>query len=97
MLLTLNDKIICDSQAKYGLDSRQTGPLAPNGKQWQVITEMSQCTSPVPVKKGDILQMRSNYDNGLHPPRMVADGHSGDADEMGVFFISFAAKKQGAA
>jgi hypothetical protein len=51
---------------------------------------MTQCTTPVPVKKGDVLQMVSIYDNALHPPREAADGHSGEADEMGVFFINFA-------
>jgi hypothetical protein len=51
---------------------------------------MSQCTTPIPVKKGDVLQMVSIYDNELHPPREAADGHSGDADEMGVFFLNFA-------
>jgi hypothetical protein len=44
-LLTVNDKVVCDSQAVYGLDSRETKTLAPNGRQWQVITEMTQCKS----------------------------------------------------
>jgi hypothetical protein len=51
---------------------------------------MTQCTAPVAVKKGDMLQMVSIYDNNAHPPREAADGHSGEADEMGVFFINFA-------
>jgi hypothetical protein len=82
VILTLNGKTVCDSQAKYGLDNQATSSLAPNGKAWQVITEMTQCTEPVPVKKGDVLQMVSIYDNELHPPRMSADGEHGDSDEM---------------
>lgn len=82
VLLTLNGKPICDSQAKYGLDAQATSSLAPNGKAWQVITEMTQCTEPISVKKGDKLQMISIYDNELHPPRMSADGEHGDSDEM---------------
>lgn len=82
VLLTLNGKPVCDSQAKYGLDPKATTSLAPNGKAWQVITEMTQCTEPIPVKKGDVLQMVSIYDNILHPPRISADGEHGDSDEM---------------
>lgn len=93
MLLTVNDKVVCDSRAHYGIDSRDTASLAPNGKQWQVITEMSQCIDPIPIKKGDILQMVSIYDNAAHPPRESAGGHHGEADEMGVFFINFAVNR----
>ncbi|KAE9978556.1 hypothetical protein BLS_000489 [Venturia inaequalis] len=82
VILTLNGETVCNSQAKYGLDPKATTSLAPNGKAWQVITEMTQCIEPVPVKKGDKLQMVSIYDNELHPPRMSADGHHGDSDEM---------------
>jgi hypothetical protein len=92
VVLNLNGKTICDSEARYGLDSRATSNLAPNGKAWQVITEMTQCTEPVPVKKGDVLQMVSIYDNELHPPRMSADGEHGDSDEMVGMFDAFLRK-----
>src|ERR1700691_1785533 len=90
VVLKLDGKVVCDSKAIYGIDFSQEGKTAPNGKPWQGITEMQQCTSPVEVKKGQILQMTAYYDNVLHPPRHAADGHSGEADEMGVFFINFA-------
>jgi hypothetical protein len=94
IILTVNGKTVCDSHAKYELDANLAGSIAPNGKPWQVITEMEQCTTPVPIKKGDVLQMTAYYDNGIHPPRHAADGHSGEADEMGVFFINFAASSK---
>lgn len=91
--LTLNNKTVCDSRAEYGIDSKATKDLAPNGQKWEVITKMSQCTEPIPVKKGDMLQMISIYDNALHPPRHSGAGAMAmDSDEMGVFFINFAAK-----
>jgi hypothetical protein len=94
IILKLNGQEVCNSKAKYDLDPRASESLAPNGMQWQVITEMTQCTTPTPVKKGDILQVVSLYDNKLHPPRMAADGMHGDSDQMGVFFINFATKSK---
>jgi hypothetical protein len=91
ILLTLNGKTICDSHAIYGKE------MGADAQDWAVITKMEQCTQPVPVKKGDILQMNSFYDTQKYPPRPTSGnsghGHSSDipqADEMGVYFINFA-------
>ena len=130
IVLKLNDKVICDSKAIYGKDTRdgkggmgghshgaappskqpsqkssitdagnpRTGVLEPrDGPQnWEVITEMTQCKKPVPVRKGDTIQMVSFYDGVKHPPRPTKDktGENMKADEMGVFFINFAASKK---
>jgi len=113
-VLKLNDKVVCDSKAKYGQDSRNSkggmgghshGRRAADGPQaaaddpsenWEVITEMTQCTRPVAVKKGDKIQMESFYDGEKHPPRPTknSEGHMMEADEMGVFFINFAASNK---
>jgi len=56
---------------------------------------MTQCTIPMKVKKGDKLQMTSFYDTEKHPARPTEGGKvghgNGEADEMGVFFLNFAA------
>jgi Stress up-regulated Nod 19 len=97
IILTQNGKTICDSHAIYGPQKEE------GGIKWSVIEQMEQCTKPVKVTKGDKLQMTSFYDTEKHPPRPTLDGvqgHShadGSADEMGVFFINFAATNKTAA
>jgi hypothetical protein len=89
--LELNGKPICRSNAVYG------PPTKEDGQEWMVIKEMTQCTAPVAVKKGDKLQMTSYYDTEKYPPRHTGGDHShssGDADEMGVFFLNFAATEK---
>jgi hypothetical protein len=63
--LTLNGKVVCDSHAQYGGDGGEG--VAPDGRPWQTIRQMSQCTDPIPVKKGDILGLKSYYNTKLHP------------------------------
>jgi hypothetical protein len=59
---------------------------------------MTQCTDPVPVRKGDFLSMASFVDGLKHPPRpTMKEGHTMEADEMGVFFINFATSNNTAA
>jgi hypothetical protein len=106
ILLRINDKVVCDSKAIYGKDTRGPGASghshgrrstdtfqAPAEENWEVITEMTQCTEPVRVKQGDKLSMVSFYDGAKHPPRPTKDnkGNNVEADEMGVYFINFAA------
>jgi hypothetical protein len=57
-----NDKIICDSKAKYGGEGKVSGS-------WETISEMASCADRVPisVKKGDILTLETSYDFDLHP------------------------------
>jgi hypothetical protein len=54
---------------------------------------MTQCVEPVRVKKDDMISMTSFYDGVKHPPRPTQDnkGKHVEADEMGVFFLNFAA------
>jgi hypothetical protein len=75
------------------------GPQSPvDGTNWEVITEMTQCTEPVAVRKGDVLSMQSFVDGVKHPPRpTMKEGHKMEADEMGVFFINFATSNNTAA
>jgi hypothetical protein len=85
--LTLNGKAICDSHAIY---SKERGV---DESKWAVITKMEQCTEPVAIKKGDVLQMNSFYNTEKYPPRPTGGhGHGAteQSDEMGVFFINFA-------
>jgi Stress up-regulated Nod 19 len=65
VLLTLNDRVICDSRAIYGGDGSSS--VGPNGKPWETIREMTQCTDAIAIKKGDVISMRSVYDTSLHP------------------------------
>jgi hypothetical protein len=106
IVLKVNDKVVCDSKAIYSKDSRGPGasghshgrrstdsPNAPAEENWEVITSMTQCTEPVPVKQGDKISMVSFYDGVKHPPRPTKDnkGQHVEADEMGVYFLNFAA------
>jgi len=58
---TLNSKVICDSKAIYG-------GLSTNAGDQGTISAMQYCTSPIKVKKGDIMTLEANYDLDLHPP-----------------------------
>jgi hypothetical protein len=106
IVLKLNDKVVCDSKAIYSKDTRGPGasghshsrrtvntPRMSAEESWEVITEMTQCTEPVRVRKDDKLSMVSFYDGAKHPPRPTKDdkGNHVEADEMGVYFINFAA------
>lgn len=60
----LNGKQICESTAIYGGES---ATMVIDGKQWQTISEMKSCNSPVKVKAGDILEISANFDLEKHP------------------------------
>jgi hypothetical protein len=64
MYMYINDKFICSSDAKYG---GPQGTAKVNGADWETITEMTHCVGPIPVKKGDFLKMKSEYDLSKHP------------------------------
>jgi len=85
MVLILNDKEICTSSAEYD---------ASNG-----ISSMGACDQKIPVKKGDLIKLKSVYDIAKHPMRSSAHGGaSGDIigghDLMGMFTMSIAYDKQ---
>jgi hypothetical protein len=52
--MILNDKPVCTSKATYG---GAGSALLVNGKEWQTITTMSECSEPINVKNGDILKI----------------------------------------
>lgn len=104
--LKLNDKVVCDSKAVYTRDTRGSSasghshggrsidsPKVSAEENWEVISEMTQCTEPVQVKKGDKISMVSYYDGVKHPPRPTKDtkGKHVESDEMGVYFLNFVA------
>jgi hypothetical protein len=64
MELYLNSKLVCTSTARYG---GQSGTMKSNGTEWQTISEMTVCSDPIPVKKGDNLTMAGSYDTIKHP------------------------------
>jgi hypothetical protein len=62
--MMVNDKPVCTSKATYGGSG---SALQVNGKEWQTITTMSECSKPIAVKKGDILTVSATYDTKNHP------------------------------
>jgi hypothetical protein len=65
MELFLNNKMICHSDAIYG---GKGGTLQlDTGKNWETISEMTDCKQVIKVKKGDLLKLKSMYDLKKHP------------------------------
>jgi hypothetical protein len=63
--LLRNSSVICDSRAVYGGTGSEG--VAPNGRPWETIHEMSQCRDRVKLKKGDVLTVKAVYDTTQHP------------------------------
>lgn len=66
MVLKLNGAVICDSRAIYGGGSSTA--MSSDGSTWETINAMTECETPVRVKKGDFLTLEANYDLVKHPP-----------------------------
>lgn len=63
--MLVNNKQVCSSDAIYG----GTGStLIVEGKEWQTITKMSECSGPVAIKKNDKITIVAQYDTVAHPP-----------------------------
>jgi hypothetical protein len=60
MVLIVNDKEVCASNAMY----EKAGSGASNN---EVMTQMSKCENSIPIKKGDVLTLKSVYDLKTHP------------------------------
>ena len=77
-MLTVNDKDICTSKPTYN----KAG----------VITSMSICPAPIPLKKGDRFALRGSYDLTKHELRESTDGgHSvSGSDTMVMWALSYA-------
>ncbi|KAF1811598.1 hypothetical protein P152DRAFT_483041 [Eremomyces bilateralis CBS 781.70] len=92
MVLFLNDKEVCTSEAIYG---GAGGTTTINGKEWEMLNGMSQCSNSIAVKAGDYISMEAFYDLAKHPLREDQggaghdDGHS--LGIMGMFSLSYAA------
>lgn len=97
----LNGKLICDSKATYGRNNKtMTMPMrttslvprhGPEMSGQETILEMSECTDVIPVKKGDIVELRGFYDLDKHGGRMANGEQLG---EMGIYVMYFAAKEE---
>jgi len=82
MVLKINGKEVCSSNAVYGKGGDIAG---------EKILYMSLCGQNIPIKKGDVLTMNSIYDLKSHPLRPGAEHNSmGMADVMGMFFLTMA-------
>jgi hypothetical protein len=90
MMLYINDKLVCTSNAIYKKDTRDAG----------TIDGMSRCGEVIPVKKGDILTIESLYDLKRHIGRMdvhgeEAHGMMAGMDYMGMWAITLTAAAKG--
>lgn len=57
MILLLNGKEVCNSDAVYGK----------GGENYETILYMSPCPEAIPIKKGDMMELKSVYDLKTHP------------------------------
>jgi hypothetical protein len=62
MLVYLNDKVVCETKAVYGTKLKNE-----SGKEWTTISEVTQCTDPVKVNKGDRIALETKFDEVAHP------------------------------
>ena len=85
IVLYLNNKPICTSKATYG----GVATAVATGSKWETISKMSDCTTPIPVKRGDYVKMMSVYDTAKHPPRV---SHGEEMEAMGIFTFTFVPK-----
>jgi hypothetical protein len=81
MILYQNGKVVCESLPTYNSDG--------------VITNMSLCPKPIPIKKGDTLSVSSVYNVAKYPLRKSTDGHGsahtaiGGSDVMGMMAMTY--------
>jgi hypothetical protein len=65
ILFKVNDKVVCDSKAIYGRGQKFKGN---DGKDFDALNGMVECTDPVPVKRGDQIYLEAGFDLDKHPP-----------------------------
>lgn len=81
MVLTINDKEVCESKAIYGKGGANND---------ETIVKMTPCDPGIKMKKGDVMSMKTIYDLKTHPLREGAEhGHGGMPDVMGMFYMTF--------
>jgi len=82
MILKINGKTMCTSNAVYGKGGDIAG---------EKILYMSFCGQNYPIKKGDVVTLTSVYDLKTHPLRPGAEHNAmGMADVMGMFYLTLA-------
>lgn len=64
--LLLNGNIMCQYRATYG-DASYAVMATNDGKKWETISSMSDCSDPIVVKKGDYLKMERIIHTHKHP------------------------------
>jgi len=103
MDMFINDKYVCSSEAIYGTRTESVTGMGGHGHgggsnggapdaSVKTIAEMTPCTGPFHVKKGDTMKLNAEYDLSKHPLRETVGG-SKAADVMGMLALSFAADK----
>jgi hypothetical protein len=65
ILFKVNDKLVCNSTAIYGNGAIMKGD---DGKAFDALNGMVECTDPVAVKKGDQIYLEASFDLDKHPP-----------------------------
>ena len=88
--LYVNGKKACESMAEYG------GPgsvrTTKDGRKWKTISAMGSCYEPVPVKKGDKVEIEASYDLEKHPLRL---SKGAKMEQMGLMWFTFIQNKTG--
>jgi hypothetical protein len=97
VVLHINDKFVCASDAVYGektgddsaMDGHSHGGSSGGASSSAIktISGMTPCVGPFPVKKGDTMKLIAEYDLSRHPLRATSAGKA--ADVMGMMGISF--------
>ncbi|KAF2429085.1 hypothetical protein EJ08DRAFT_680230 [Tothia fuscella] len=64
--LYVNNQLKCTSTAVYGGEG---GKLTIEGKSWETISKMTECSEPIEVKAGDTIKVEGTYDTKAHPLR----------------------------
>lgn len=80
----LNNKLICASDAQYGSSGAS---LVVNGKKWETINKVKECTGLVHVKPGDRIRLEGGFDYIKHPLRESAGEEQSNMGFMSLTFI----------
>lgn len=65
MIVKLNGRNICNSEAVYGGPGHES--TGPDGRVWETVSTMTECPPEIKVTKGDKLMIEAHYDTDTHP------------------------------
>jgi hypothetical protein len=85
----INNKLICNSIAKYGAEEQYIAPGQSKQEPWQTIAGMNECEMHSPISAGDLAHINVEYNLDQHPMRMNSM-HKAEK-VMGVGAINIAA------